>query len=554
MNNKNSDKKGLILSISSIGSIICLTAIIISLLSLFNVFDNEEDELTQCPPNQCNIKSNNVSSTFLSCPTIQTTELENALSIRSNDIKLNVIVVRTSTVIDNINNNVIFKNGVTINTKIDDKNITFTNISLPNISGTNISILSEINIKNGNITTNLNCNKINFTDAKFQNLTSTNITILRGLKCNNIVGNNFSFTNLNLKNDLTLNKVSTTSIDAAKVNITNLTYSGKKYDYYYRSGFISISVKNLKTDDIFLNNSFTVANSNLTRIIDTLSGTFSNFSFSSMYSNNITSTNVINSLNINGNGTISANKILSSPLITVDNLNFDKIVVNKFFKFKNVSVSQLSVTSVKAKEIQVDTLFVKNTNTINNLSVTKLNLNHQTSKVINLTLTNSFTDLYIFESQGTLKMSINNINNPVNFASSIYLTTNQENSNLNLKIIFKLTDRFFIDLFVGLSLQFLISTKRLSNNLKITIVNELIFSSIYIGSTEIISNNNYKEYRLGEYTGSNVQQATINYFGNNVFSPINDTLLFKSNNKIIFNTSPQTTTNIIYCSLESLDY
>jgi len=554
MNNKNSDKKGLILSISSIGSIICLTAIIISLLSLFNVFDNEEDELTQCPPNQCNIKSNNVSSTFLSCPTIQTTELENALSIRSNDIKLNVIVVRSSTVIDNINNNVIFKNGVTINTKIDDKNITFTNISLPNISGTNISILSEINIKNGNITTNLNCNKINFTDAKFQNLTSTNITILRGLKCNNIVGNNFSFTNLNLKNDLTLNKVSTTSIDAAKVNITNLTYSGKKYDYYYRSGFISISVKNLKTDDIFLNNSFTVANSNLTRIIDTLSGTFSNFSFSSMYSNNITSTNVINSLNINGNGTISANKILSSPLITVDNLNFDKIVVNKYFKFKNVSVSQLSVTSVKAEEIQVDTLFVKNTKTINNLSVTKLNLNHQTSKVINLTLTNSFTDLYIFESQGTLKMSINNMNNPVNFASSIFLTTNQENSNLNLKIIFKLTDRFFIDLFVGLSLQFLISTKRLSNNLKITIVNELIFSSIYIGSTEIISNNNYKEYRLGEYTGSNVQQATINYFGNNVFSPINDTLLFKSNNKIIFNTSPQTTTNIIYCSLESLDY
>ena len=60
MNNKNSDKKGLILSISSIGSIISLTAIIISLLSLFNVFDNEEDQLTQCPPNQCNIKSNNV--------------------------------------------------------------------------------------------------------------------------------------------------------------------------------------------------------------------------------------------------------------------------------------------------------------------------------------------------------------------------------------------------------------------------------------------------------------------------------------------------------------
>lgn len=554
MNNKNSDKKGLILSISSIGSIICLTAIIISLLSLFNVFDNEEDKLTQCPPNQCNIKSNNVSSTFLSCPTIQTSELENALSIRSNDIKLNDILVRSSTIIDNINNNVNFKNGLTINTKIDDKNITFTTISLPNISGTNISILSEINIKNGIITTsNLNCNKINFTDAKIQNLTSTNTTIIQGLKCNNISGNNFSFTNLNLKNDFFANKLSTTSIDAAKVNITNLTYSGKKYDYYYRSGILSISVKNLKTDDIFLNNSFTVAKSNL-KIIDTLSGTFSNFSFSSMNSNNITSTNVINSLNIIGKGTISANKILSSPLITVDNLNFDNIVVNKYFKFKNVSVSQLSVTTVKAEEIRVDTLFVKNTKTINNLSVTLLNLNNQNSKVLNLTLTNSFTDLYIFESQGTLKMSINNMNNPVNFASSIFLTTNQENSNLNLKIIFRLTDRFFIDLFVGLSLQFLISTKRLSNNLKITIVNELLISSIYISSTEIISNNNYKEYRLGEYTGSNVQQAIINYFGNNVFSPINDTLLFKSNIKKVFDTSSQTTTNIIYCSLESLKY
>ena len=552
MNNKNSDKKGLILSISSIGSIICLTAIIISLLSLFNVFDNEEDELTQCPPNQCNIKSNNVSSTFLSCPTIQTSELQNALSIRSNDIELNDIEVRSSTIIDNINNNVNFKNGLTINTKIDDKNITFTTISLPNISGTNISILSEINIKNGIITTsNLNCNKINFTDAKIQNLTSTNTTIIQGLKCNNISGNNFSFTNLNLKNDFFANKLSTTSIDAAKVNITNLTYSGKKYDYYYRSGSGIISVKNLKTDDIFLNNSFTNAKS---KNIETLSGTFSNFSFSSMYSQKITSTNVINSLNIIGKGTISANKILSSPLITVDNLNFDNIVVNKYFKFKNVSVSQLSVTTVKAEEIRVDTLFVKNTETINNLSVTLLNLNNQNSKVLNLTLTNSFTDLYIFESQGTLKMSINNMNNPVNFASSIFLTTNQENSNLNLKIIFRLTDRFFIDLFVGLSLQFLISTKRLSNNLKITIVNELLISSIYISSTEIISNNNYKEYRLGEYTGSNVQQAIINYFGNNVFSPINDTLLFKSNIKKVFNTSSQTTTNIIYCSLESLNY
>jgi len=525
----DNDKKGLTLSISVMGIIIAITSIIITLLSLFNIFNDEEDQ-TLCPPNQCNISASNCSSTFLSCPNINIEELFNSPSIVSSNVSIKNITFNESITTSNIKNNVKFLEGLKTNLKIDGLNITFQNVSISAISGTNLTT-SKLQLLDMNVFNSLNTNQLTSTNFTMSNLTITNLT-LTNLTTNRIEATNINVSNLNQNktNFFISSNLKTDSIESNIVTITNCSFTGQNLNFSTSSNIINVSDINVSQN---LNVQSSGINGNEINTVDLI---VSNTEFSFISSTNLNINNILNCVNISGSTvSMTVNKINSVPNIRTKDFNFTNLKIQDSFIVSNtLIVKNLSTTNQTFSNITVKELKVSNNEIIDDLIVSDLKINRSTINIYNLTLTTEPTTIYIIESENTLKTAINDSNTLLPYCESYFLTTDLSNKTLKINIHFKASNTVNVGLILGSSFQFLISTKNFKSNLQITIFNEMIEKSLRFISTNFLYNsflpsNKYKVYDVNQpiinTTETNISKTILFYYNNQLLT-INDTINF----------------------------
>lgn len=533
--NNDSDKKGISISINIIGSIIAITAIIITLLTLFDVFSdkgsNQDDEKI-CPPNNCYITANNVSTTFLSCPSVTTSELFNTqlITVTDGPAYISNLTFCENVDINEINENVKFMNGIKTNLKIDNLNVSFSNLSTLNISGTNLKVKS-INKQSFVNTSLIKTSDINSINSTITNMTITN-PVFKNLSCTTISSTNVTFSNINLnKSNLSINNLSASSLDLYILSITNSSFTGNSLNF-------PINSKIVNANDIVVLNKLTIqSGTNANSILNVTNSSFTNMTLSYITSTNFNVLNVLNCSNIFGEScTMNVDKIISVPNINTQKLNFtnmtlkDSLVVSNTLSVKNLSTSQHSI-----KNITVENLLVSGDEAISNLSVSKMKLNHSTINLYNLTLTDELTTIYIIQNNNTLKTAINDTNTLLPYCESFFITTDISNKNLKLKIYFKADENFNKSLYIGTSFKLLISTKLLNSNIQILMANEIIQHSLFFYSTSFLFNqkstsNLYKAFECKipsrDTEGKYIATENFIYYYNNQLLPINDTITF----------------------------
>jgi hypothetical protein len=529
------DKKGITLSINVIGIIITITALIISILNLFNVFEDSQQEEKICPPNQCNITSNNCSSTtYLSCPAVVANELLNTPILKSSKTTINNLIFNESLTIGSVENNVKFLNGLTTDLKIDTLNVSFQNISAPNITSTNLST------QNIDVDNSINVNLVKAKEISCTNITFSNATILNPiittLNTNFITGTNFVFNKFNLsKSNLSINNLSTSNIDFNTGIFTNVSFTGNLFDI--SSTPKTYIAKNIKVSEKMNIQSI---NNTITNLLNVSNSTFTNVTFSYLQYDEINVNNrlICSSLHsfvnsTNSNHSLKADNVISTPVLNTKNLIFTNISLQGTFSLtNNLIVNTLSTTNQDIKNIIVDKILVEN-ETKDNININNLKLNHNTINLINLTLTKNTTTIFLIQDSDTIKMAINDSNTLIPYCEKIYLTTNLDNTKLFLKIYIKAGENFNPNLFVSTSLSLLVSTKRLNSNLQIIFSNEVVSNNLFFYSSKFLYNSFLPSNILQEYictlpfrdNNNNYIPtiSTIDYY-NNQLLPINDTI------------------------------
>ena len=525
----DNDKQGLTLSISVMGIIIAITSIIITLLSLFNVFDDTQEE-TLCPPNQCNISASNCSTLSLSCPNIITDELLNTPSIVSSNVSIKNATFVESSTIPNISNNVKFLDGMKTNLKLDGLNVTFQNVSISAISGTSLTssklTISDIIVKNS-----LTTNQLTTTNFTITSITTTNSTI-SNLITNKIEANTINVTNFNgnRTNYFVFNNLKVDSIECNNTTITNCSFTGQNLNFSTTSKIINVS-------DINVSENLNVTSSNIAgNEINAVDLNVSSTQFSYISTTNLTVNNILNCVNIsNSLISMTTNKIVSVPTIRTKDYNFTNINLQDSFVVSNtLTIKNLSTTNQTFSNITVGELKVNNNELIENLNVYDLKINRSTIDIYNLTLTTESTTIYIIESENTLKTAINDSNTLLPYYNSYFLTTDLSNKTLKLNIHFKASSTVNDGLILGNSFQLLISTKNFKSNLQISLFNEMVAKSLRFISTNYLYNsflpsNKYTVYQalapVINSTQTNISKTSIFYY-NNQLLPINDTINF----------------------------